>query len=133
MTAAISGRSAQASQEYARAAQQARAETLRAQNGDSPARARVRTRTFGFQLGSFGLTYTSEDVQLEPTRSAASPARSTFDQSLETATLRSEMVTTAASQTLSDIPAQRRSGLRAYQDALSASANPISRTLLAVA
>lgn len=132
MTAAITGRSAQITQQYARSAQAAANDSARSAT-DAPAKARVRTRTFGFQLGSFGLTYTAEDVQLEPAPKPPSAARSGFDQSLETASLRREMVGSAASETLSRIPPQRRNGLRAYQNALSPAATQTNRNLLAVA
>lgn len=132
MTPAISGQGARAAQQYAESARQARMESVRAQTGLTPgetAKARVRTRSIGFRLGGFGLTYTSEDVQLEPTPSV----RNSFKQSFETASLRREVVTSTASETLSRLPAQRRAGIRAYQDALSPASSEANRSLLAVA
>lgn len=140
MTAPIAGSSTQAAMRYARAAQDAAAEAARSGSA-SAGTARVRTRSFGLKLGGFGLTYTAEDVRVEPsdTSSVSSASvssasfRASLDRSLETASLRSEMVQSAASATLSDLPAQRRSGLRAYRNALAPDTGSASRTLLAVA
>ena len=122
MANAIAGTAAQANQSYLRAEQQSRAEVRQGV-------ARVERRSFGFRLGSFGLSYRTENVRIEP---PAPPARATFSDALETAALRREAVTSAASETLNNLPPQRRAGLRAYQDNLSAAQAP-HRTLLAVA
>lgn len=96
--------------------------------GEIPGRTRVRTRTFGLKLGGFGVTYTTEDVQLEP----STPARDTFNANLETAGLRQHMVREAADQTISQsMPPQRRAALRAYSQAHNP--GPTARTLLGVA
>lgn|GEM_PF-3481209 len=115
----------QAGQAYAHAVQQARND---AGNGEQPSRARVRTRRFGLRLGGFGVTYTAEDVRLEP---VGVPSAS-FGESLEAASLRRRMVLDAAGQTLSSsMPPQRRAALRAYQQAHLAADAP-QRSLLGV-
>ncbi|MGE4553594.1 MAG: hypothetical protein AB7D57_10805, partial [Desulfovibrionaceae bacterium] len=69
-TGAASARAHGAAYAAAQAATRASASSSTSSTASSAA-GRLRTRTFGFSLGSFGLTYTSRDLELDPDRTGS--------------------------------------------------------------
>jgi hypothetical protein len=109
------------------------------------AQARVTTKSIGFQLGGFGVTYTSKRLDLDPdnlAKAAAEFRERTYQRLLDSCcdveTVGAELAASGGSaqgeagpgQAAAD-PAQRKRGLAAYARAVLA-ADPAPRMLAAV-
>ncbi len=95
--------------------------------------AKVKTRTYGFDLGKFGLSYTEHDVEFDPDnlldkarQFRDSTKKRAFDSEFDVARVRRDMAATA---TASDIPSFSRSSAHLLRQGLAAYAKSVEEPL----
>lgn len=97
--------------------------------------AKVKTRTYGFGLGKFGLSYVERDVEFDPDnlldkarQFRDSNQKRAFDSEFDVARVRRDL---AASVSPSDIPKQNQTSAHTLRQGLAAYANSAKENLTA--